>query len=80
MYDLNLIRPTIATEIRAGVIMANIPWNTINVYVVKSIAKIVKNYNSQIKYKEQFNKMIKLYQLSLGRLIILKINEILNYV
>jgi len=80
MYDLNLIRPTIAPEIRAGVIMANIPWNTINVYVVKSIAKIVKNYNSQIKYKEQFNKMTKLYQLSLGRLIILKINEILNYV
>ncbi len=48
--------------------------------VVKSIAKIVINYNSQITYKEQFNKMIKLYQLSLGRLIILKINEILNYV
>ncbi len=37
-------------------------------------------YNSQITYKEQFNKMIKLYQLSLGRLIILKINAILNYV
>jgi len=33
MYDLNLTRPTIAPEIRAGVIMANIPWNTINAYV-----------------------------------------------
>ncbi len=33
IYDLNLIRPTIAPEIRAGVIIANIPWNTINVYV-----------------------------------------------
>ena len=49
--------------------------NTVAKSAVRSIF-----YNSQITYKEQFNKMMKLYKLSLGRLIILKINAILNYV
>ena len=49
--------------------------NTVAKTAVRSIF-----YNSQITYKEQFNKMMKLYKLSLGRLIILKINAILNYV
>ncbi len=47
--------------------------------VAKSVARSIF-YNSQITYKEQFNKMMKLYQLSLRRLIILKINAILDYV